>query len=640
MPAPSSKLPQKPGQKPGQKIRFQWLYFLLAFWAVLIIQQFWEEQTQVTRIPYSQFMTELKAGNVTEVMISENYVRGYLKESVNGSKKEFMTVRVDPELADELATQNIQFSQLVESTFLRDLLSWTVPILFFLLLWVFLARRLQSGVSGGLMSVGKSKAKVYVETDTKTTFKDVAGVDEAKAELQEIVGFLKNPKAFGRLGARVPKGVLLVGPPGTGKTLLAKAVAGEASVPFFSISGSEFVEMFVGLGAARVRDLFEQARGQAPCIIFIDELDALGKSRHHPMAGGQDEKEQTLNQLLVEMDGFDSSVGVVLLGATNRPEVLDQALLRTGRFDRQVVVDRPDKKGRIEILKVHITSVRTDPDVDLEKVAALTPGFTGSDLANLVNEAAIAATRRGAESVHMGDFTQAMERLVAGLEKRSRILSPLEREIVAHHEMGHALVAASLPGADPVHKISIIPRTIGALGYTLQRPTGDRYLMTEAELRNKIRVLLGGRASEMLIFEHFSTGASDDLQKATAIARDMMMRFGMAPELGSVAFENRDFGFLGAGLDLSQRSYSEESARKIDEAVQKVVDESLEDTLMILSANRDLLVSSALELMQRETLEEEQLKRIIAQLKPVVFHKPPDPVHLMISRLGIPSVSH
>ena len=395
------------------------------------------------------------------------------------------------------------------------------------------------------MSIGKSKAKIYVESNTGITFADVAGVDEAKDELREVVDFLKNPEEYGRLGGRMPKGVLLVGPPGTGKTLLAKAVAGEAKVPFFSISGSEFVEMFVGVGAARVRDLFEQARAKAPAIIFIDELDALGRARGAAgFAGGHDEKEQTLNQLLVELDGFDLSKGLVLLAATNRPEILDPALLRAGRFDRQVLVDRPDKKGRIQILEVYLKKAKLGPDVDPEKVAALTPGFTGADLANLVNEAALLATRRGGDAVTMADFNNAVERIVAGLEKRNRLLNPKEREIVAYHEMGHALVALALPGVDVVHKVSIIPRGIGALGYTIQRPTEDRFLMTRAELENKMAVLLGGRAAELLVFDHFSTGAADDLRRVTDIARSMVTRYGMSEALGSVAYDREPGTFL------------------------------------------------------------------------------------------------
>jgi cell division protease FtsH len=473
------------------------------------------------------------------------------------------------------------------------------------------------------MSIGKSKAKVYVETDTKTTFADVAGVEEAKAELKETVDFLKDPEQYGRLGARMPKGILLVGPPGTGKTLLARAVAGEAGVPFFSISGSDFVEMFVGVGAARVRDLFEQARGKAPAIVFIDELDAMGRARNAgPYAGGHDEKEQTLNQLLVEMDGFDPTSGIVLLAATNRPEVLDPALLRAGRFDRQVLVDRPDRQGRVAVLRVHVDKVRLDEDVDLEQVAALTPGFTGADLANLVNEAALAATRRGAESISLGDFNTGIERIVAGLERKNRLLNPREREIVAYHEMGHAIVAAAITGSDPVHKVSIIPRGIGALGYTIQRPTEDRYLMTREELENRMAVLMGGRAAEHVVFSHFSTGAADDLAKIADIARSIVTRYAMEPALGHVAFETDQRSLLGAtGEPFRQRLYGDDTAREIDCAVRKNVLTAFERASGILRENRDVLETSARLLLEKETLDAADLERLFASVKraPVAF---------------------
>ncbi len=499
------------------------------------------------------------------------------------------------------------------------ILSWVVPTLIFFGLWMWLSRRmakqLGGGMGGGLMSIGKSKAKVYVETDTKVTFADVAGVDEAKAELQEVVSFLKDPKSHGRLGARMPKGVLLVGPPGTGKTLLAKAVAGEAGVPFFSISGSEFVEMFVGVGAARVRDLFEQARAKAPAIIFIDELDALGRARASlaGMGGGHDEKEQTLNQLLVELDGFDPTAGIVLIGATNRPEVLDPALLRAGRFDRQVLVDRPDRAGRVAILSVHARKVTLAPDVELEQVAALTPGFTGADLANLVNEAALVATRREAVDVTLEDFNVAVERIVAGLEKKNRLLNPREREVVAHHELGHALVAAALPGADPVHKISIIPRGIGALGYTIQRPTEDRYLMTREELEDKMAVLLGGRAAEHLSFGHLSTGAADDLNRASEIARSMVTRYGMGAKLGPVSYQSEPEGFLGPAI-VTRRLYSEETAREIDLAVRELVDGAFRRARAVLERNRPVLVDGARELLARESLGGDDLSAILGRV--------------------------
>src|SRR5437762_1934607 len=524
----------------NNKTHFNLGYAIAAILAVFVIQYFISMASQIAVIPYSEYQQLLKQGKVESVGISDRTVQGALKAPLSGGQKQFVTTRVDQETAQELEKYNVRFTGQIESTFLRDLLSWVMPVLLFFGLWWYIGKRAAEGggLGGGLMAIGKSKAKIYVEADTGVNFSDVAGVDEAKDELREIVDFLKNPTGYGRLGGRMPKGVLLVGPPGTGKTLLAKAVAGEAKVPFFSVSGSEFVEMFVGVGAARVRDLFEQAHQKAPAIIFIDELDALGRARGiGPFAGGHDEKEQTLNQLLVELDGFDSRTGLVILAATNRPEVLDPALLRAGRFDRQVLVDRPDRPGRVQILQVHIRKIKIAPDVDLETVASLTPGFTGADLANLVNEAALFATRRGADAVILADFTAAMERIVAGLEKRNRLLNPHEREVVAYHEMGHTLVGLSLPGTDKVHKVSIIPRGIGSLGYTIQRPTEDRFLMTRQELDNKMAVLLGGRAAEHIVFEEYSTGAADDLQKVTDIARSIVTRYGMSAELGQVVDE-------------------------------------------------------------------------------------------------------
>ena len=532
----------------NENTRFNIWYWLVAFFVLIAFQYFFTTVTQVAQIPYSQFETDLKNGKIAEVAVSDNFIQGRYKQAQN-ERPFFVTTRVEPDLADRLQQHGVVVTGQIESTFLRDLLSWLIPVALFAGVWIYILKRAGGGLGGGLMQIGKSKAKIYVQSDTGVTFRDVAGVDETKDELKEIVDFLKDPAGYGRLGGRMPKGVLLVGPPGTGKTLLAKAVAGEAGVPFFSISGSEFVEMFVGVGAARVRDLFEQARAKAPAIIFIDELDALGRARGiGPMAGGHDEKEQTLNQLLVELDGFDSSTGLVLLAATNRPEILDPALLRAGRFDRQVLVDRPDKQGRIQILNVHLKKAKLAPEVDVEQIAALTPGFTGADLANLVNEATLLATRRKADAVAMEDFNAAVERIVAGLEKRNRLLNPREREIVAHHEMGHALVAMALPGVDPVHKVSIIPRGIGALGYTIQRPTEDRFLMTREELESKMAVLLGGRAAEWIIYGHLSTGAADDLAKVTDIARAMVTRYGMTDKLGHVALEKDRRSFLATDL--------------------------------------------------------------------------------------------
>jgi cell division protease FtsH len=601
------------------KTRWNLVYWILAAMAFLTLQSLWQAQRTIEPVPYSEFEKALAEGRVAEVVVGETTITGKLK-SPDGGKTTIIANRVEPDLAERLSKYDVPYTRVVESTFLRDLLSWVVPALVFFGLWFFLVRRLaeKQGGIGGFMSIGKSRAKVYVEKDTGVTFADVAGVDEAKAELQEVVEFLKNPKDYGRLGAHMPKGVLLVGPPGTGKTLLAKAVAGEAGVPFFSISGSEFVEMFVGVGAARVRDLFEQARQKAPAIIFIDELDALGRARGiaSPI-GGHDEREQTLQQLLVELDGFDSSSGLVLLAATNRPEILDPALLRAGRFDRQVLVDRPDKIGRVQILKVHIRKVKLAPDVDLEQVAALTTGFSGADLANLVNEAALAATRRKGDLVTLDDFTTAIERIVAGLEKKNRVLNPREREVVAYHEMGHALTALALPGTDPVHKVSIIPRGIGALGYTIQRPTEDRFLMTREELEHKIMVLLGGRAAEKLVFGQLSTGAADDLAKVTDIARDMVTRFGMVEELGYVAYEAQRPRFLEVpGLTQGGCQVSDQTQQRIDEAVRGIVMGAFERTIGILERNRDVLERCARQLLARETLDESAIRDLTRELKP------------------------
>jgi len=588
------------------------IYFLIAFFLILLFQNWWAQREAYVQIPYSQFQSLLAEGKVEEIRIGANAIRGSLKSPLPNGGTHFSTTRVDPDLARDLEKYGVRFSGVVESTFIRDILSWILPVLLFFGIWMFFIRRMaESQGLGGMMTVGKSKAKVYVETDTKVTFDDVAGVDEAKEELREIVAFLKEPERYGRLGARLPKGILLVGPPGTGKTLLARAVAGEAGVPFYSISGSEFVELFVGLGAARVRDLFEQARKHKPCIIFIDELDALGKARTIGGFGGHDEKEQTLNQLLAELDGFDPREGVVLLAATNRPEILDPALLRAGRFDRQVLVDRPDKIGRLAILGVHVKSVTLDAGVDLEQVAALTPGFSGADLANLVNEAALVATRRNADRITVDDFTAAIERIVAGLEKRSRILNPHEREVVAWHEMGHALVAMSLPGVDPVHKISIIPRGIGALGYTMQRPTEDRFLITRQDLKNRIAVLLGGRAAEVIAFDEVSTGAADDLDKATEIARNMVTRFGMDETLGRMTYQPQRHAFLGEAAmpGWQPHDYSEETAREIDCAVRGIVDEAYETAREILLRERDSLRKGAHLLLEKETLNADEIPR-------------------------------
>ncbi|WAE51985.1 ATP-dependent zinc metalloprotease FtsH [Stutzerimonas frequens] len=601
------------------RAQFHFNYWMIAILVFLGLQYLLSTQQQVATIPYSEFEQHLKDGRIDELAITDRRIEGRLKEPLAGGQRRFITNRVEPQLAEHLQQYPVRYTGKVESTLVRDLLSWIVPAILFFGIWLFLLKRIGSGLGGGgMMQIGKSKARVYVETDMKVSFADVAGVDEAKDELKEIIEFLRDPQTYGRLGGRMPKGVLLVGPPGTGKTLLARAVAGEAKVPFFSISGSEFVEMFVGVGAARVRDLFEQARAQAPAIIFIDELDALGRARGAgPLSGGHDEKEQTLNQLLVEMDGFDTSSGLVLLAATNRPEILDPALLRAGRFDRQVLVDRPDKVGRVQILNVHLKKSRLGTDVDPQAIAALTPGFTGADLANLVNEATLLATRRNAEAVAMEDFTAAIERIIAGLEKRNRLLNPREREIVAYHEMGHALVAMALPGVDPVHKVSIIPRGMGALGYTIQRPIEDRFLMTRDELENKMAVLLGGRAAEWLVYAHLSTGAADDLAKVTDIARAMVTRYGMSKRLGHLALEREPNSFLGneAMLGLKpQHDYAESTATAIDEEVQELVQSAFQRSVDLLQARRALLERCARQLLQQETLDAGQLRALSAEL--------------------------
>jgi cell division protease FtsH len=592
-------------------------YIIAAFIGVLLLQYFWSSYSQVETIPYSEFEQFLDQGKVAEVTVGADSVQGSLKEPLPSGKRDFFAVRVDPQLADKLAARGVVVKGAPSSSLLETILSWAVPAVIFYLIWMMIFRRLadRQGL-GGLMTVGKSRAKVYVETDTKVTFKDVAGVDEAKFELEEVVAFLRDPKAYGRLGARVPKGILLVGPPGTGKTLLARAVAGEANVPFFSISGSEFVEMFVGVGAARVRDLFEQARQAAPCIIFIDELDALGRSRVPVAFGGIDEKEQTLNQLLAELDGFDPSIGVILLAATNRPEILDPALLRAGRFDRQVLVDRPDRKGRLEILKVHIRKVELAPDIDLDGIAGLTTGFTGADIANLVNEAAIIATRRKAMAVGFTDFTEAIERIVAGLEKKSRVLNKEERRRVAYHEMGHALVASGLPGVDPIQKVSIIPRGVGALGYTIQRPTEDRFLLAESDLKNRITVLMGGRAAEKLVFSgDVSTGAADDLQRATEIALEMVTRYGMGDKVGQRTYAPAPQPFL-PGVAPDRMQIADATAREIDVAVRDIIAHAFDRATEILQSRRSDLDKGVELLLTRETLTADEfptMRSVVAE---------------------------
>ncbi|MBR0764462.1 ATP-dependent zinc metalloprotease FtsH [Bradyrhizobium japonicum] len=602
--------------EPGQMSRKQTIAMAIIFaggMCLAVLQFFLTTYDSIETIPYSRFEQLLAQEKIAEVSVGADMIQGRLKEQLPSGKSAFITARVDMALADKLAQKGVSVTGTPGSGLLQSLLSWIFPIVAFFVIWYWIGRRMTGGQGfGGLMAIGKSRAKVYVEKDIKVTFADVAGVDDAKFELQEVVSFLKDPKSYGRLGAHVPKGILLVGPPGTGKTLLARAVAGEAGVPFFSISGSEFVEMFVGVGAARVRDLFEHARKAAPCIIFVDELDALGRSRGPLSFSSHDEKEQTLNQLLSELDGFDPSVGVILLAATNRPEILDPALLRAGRFDRQVLVDRPDKMGRIAILQVHVRKIRMGQEVDLEKVAGLTTGFTGADLANLVNEAAIAATRRGGDEVSFGDFITAIERIVAGVEKKSRVLGKDERRRVAYHEMGHALVAASLPGVDPVQKVSIIPRGIGALGYTIQRPTEDRFLLTIDELKNRIAVLMGGRASERLIFDGaISTGAADDLQRATEVAIEMVTKYGMDETVGQRTYAPKPQAFLAAQDAVV--SAAEATGREIDLAVRNLIEEGDRRARDVLQRRRADLDAGAELLIANETVTAEQFTPLLGK---------------------------
>ncbi|OLB96212.1 MAG: cell division protein FtsH [Candidatus Rokubacteria bacterium 13_1_40CM_68_15] len=622
----------------SQRLQFSLAYVLVVA-VVLSLLQSWLLAPRPVELPMSKFLELLREDKVERVALTEREIHGKAKPGVLPAPpasssidrlrqalgaedwRRFFTVTRIPGVDDqwlikELEQHKVEFAGRVESTFWRDLLlGWVIPLAVMIGIWMFLMRRVGGGPTQAL-SFGRSKHKIYDRKELKTTFADVAGVDEAKAELAEIVDFLKNPKKYQRLGGRIPKGVLLVGPPGTGKTLLARAVAGEADVPFFTLSGSEFVEMFVGVGASRVRDLFEQAKDKAPCIIFIDELDAIGKSRAGASGfiGGHDEREQTLNQLLAEMDGFDSSKGVILMAATNRPEVLDQALLRPGRFDRQVVVDKPDIKGREAILRLHARAVVLAPNVDLSVIAARTPGFAGADLANIVNEAALLAARKDKNAVEMSDFEEAIDRMVAGLEKRSRVLSDKERDIVAHHEMGHALVAASLGHADPVHKVTIIPRGVAALGMTYQLPTEERFLMTRSELDDRLAVLLGGRVAEELVYGEISTGAHNDLERATEMARLMVMKYGMSERVGLATFGDRLPMFLknNAMPWSGEREYSEETARAIDAEVREMLDRTHDRVRGILTAKKAVLVAGASELKRVETLEGEHLRRVLA----------------------------
>ena len=594
--------------------KFSMWYVLLGVWVVLIIQNAIFSAFSIKTISYSEFLKALNENRVTEVAITSNIIQGRIKTAGDSSEtgQPFRTIRVDAELSDLLSGHNVQFKGEIESTFVRDLFSWIFPIVLFVGIWFFMMKRMQ-GQQPGFMSLGKNKAKIYMEDEVGVRFEDVAGVDESKQELKEVIEFLKEPERFTRVGGKMPRGVLLVGPPGTGKTLLAKAVAGESGVPFFSMSGSEFVEMFVGLGAARVRDLFTQAKAKAPCIIFIDELDALGKARGIGGMGGHDEREQTLNQLLVEMDGFDPQVGVILLAATNRPEILDPALLRPGRFDRQVLVDRPDRRGREAILRVHLKKIKYDENLDIEKLANMTPGMVGADLANIVNEAALLTVRRDKEQAGMSEFQEAVERVIAGLEKKNRVINPKEKKIVAYHELGHAIVAMSLPGTDPVQKITVIPRGIAALGYTMQVPTEDRFLMSKTELENKIASLLGGRAAEQIVSGDISTGAHNDLSRATDIARSMVKEYGMS-NVGQVYYApNRRAQFLNL-IPEGPKDYSEATAEVIDQEINGIISAQYDRALEILRGKRGILEESVAVLLEKETIEGDELSRIMAQV--------------------------
>jgi cell division protease FtsH len=593
--------------------KFSIWYLLIAIWIIFILHNLIVQMFAVERIAYSAFVKALQEGRVLEVAVTQDRIEGKMKFTKDGQEveKAFSTVRVDPELSELLEKYDVTFKGVPESNFLKNLASWVLPVFLFVGVWYLVMRRF-TAQQGSFLTLGRKKARVYMEDEVGVTFDDAAGVDESKEELLEVIEFLKSPEKFTRLGGKLPKGILLVGPPGTGKTLLARAVAGESGVPFFSMSGSEFVELFVGMGAARVRDLFAQAKEKAPCIIFIDELDALGKARGMGITGGHDEREQTLNQLLVEMDGFDATLGVILMAATNRPEILDPALLRPGRFDRHILVDRPDRKGRADILRVHLKGITVDKDVDVDTIAGMTPGFVGADLANLVNEATLLAVRHKKNKVGMAEFQEAVERIIAGLEKKNRLINEKEREIVAYHEVGHALVALSLPGTEPVRKISIIPRGVAALGYTLQVPTEDRFLMSKSELLDKIAVALGGRAAEEIKFKDVSTGAHNDLSRATTIARSMVKEYGMSGQLGHIYFEKvrQEKPFPDMGLP-SAKDYSEQTAQIIDQEIKAILDSQFEVAKQILTRHKKALDEGAALVLKEENIEGDRLKKLL-----------------------------
>jgi cell division protease FtsH len=593
--------------------KFSIWYLLIAIWIIFILHNLIVQMFAVERIAYSAFVKALQEGRVLEVAVTQDRIEGKMKFTKDGQEveKAFSTVRVDPELSELLEKYDVTFKGVPESNFLKNLASWVLPVFLFVGVWYLVMRRF-TAQQGSFLTLGRKKARVYMEDEVGVTFDDAAGVDESKEELLEVIEFLKSPEKFTRLGGKLPKGILLVGPPGTGKTLLARAVAGESGVPFFSMSGSEFVELFVGMGAARVRDLFAQAKEKAPCIIFIDELDALGKARGMGITGGHDEREQTLNQLLVEMDGFDPTLGVILMAATNRPEILDPALLRPGRFDRHILVDRPDRKGRADILRVHLKGITVGKDVDVDTIAGMTPGFVGADLANLVNEATLLAVRHKKNKVGMAEFQEAVERIIAGLEKKNRLINEKEREIVAYHEVGHALVALSLPGTEPVRKISIIPRGVAALGYTLQVPTEDRFLMSKSELLDKIAVALGGRAAEEIKFKDVSTGAHNDLSRATTIARSMVKEYGMSGQLGHIYFEKvrQEKPFPDMGLP-SAKDYSEQTAQIIDQEIKAILDSQFEVAKQILTRHKKALDEGAALVLKEENIEGDRLKKLL-----------------------------
>jgi len=607
---PRDKRPGERRSLPGPARPGGAVWYVLGFLLLMALAQTWLLAPSGRQITYSEFKAAVRGGQVADVVISEQSVRGTYKAEVSGSRT-FNAARIeDPKLLEELDAAGVRYTGEFVSRWLPEVIGWVIPILLLFALWSFFFRRM-SGAEGGVMSFARSKHRVFAEDDVKVSFADVAGVDEAEQELKEIVEFLKNPKKYTALGGRIPKGVLLVGPPGTGKTLLARAVAGEAKVPFFSLSGSEFVEMFVGVGAARVRDLFSQAEQKAPCIIFIDELDALGRARVQSPMGSHEEREQTLNQLLAEMDGFDSRKAIIIMAATNRPEVLDPALLRPGRFDRQVLVDKPDVKGREEVLRIHTRQVKLAPEVDLKVVAARTAGFAGADLANLVNEAALLAARNDKTSVQMADFDEAIDRLIAGLEKK-RVMSRKEREIVAYHESGHAIVATLIPGMDPVHKISIVQRGFGALGYTMQLPLEDRYLMQRRDLLNQLAVLLGGRTAEEIALGEISTGAQNDLQRATDIARAMVTEWGMSDALGAINYDgHKRTKFLDIALGPERGAYAEDTARLIDAEVKRIMTDAHAEARRILTEQRDSLEAVTRRLLEQEVMEGAELRAIL-----------------------------